>query len=130
MTTKKATLMTAKSTSPRSFTSHVNHIPVCLLLQSLLSLKQFLLYLIFKLKFRPRRKIKTCGLKLVMQRFRVVWLEIFHESLVFSHENSSDKWHMLWYTTRERCKTIFYHIVTRFLLIRDSGGVFFPYPHQ
>ena len=56
-----------------------------------------------------------------MQRFRVVYRVISHESLVFSqytHEplgecvyqrNTSDKSHISRYTTRERCISILYH---------------------
>ena len=60
---------------------------------------------------------------LVKQRFRAVDYGISHESLVFSRythkplgkcvyrENTSDKWNIQWYTTRERCITILYHAI-------------------
>jgi len=59
----------------------------------------------------------------VIQRFRVVYHGISHESLVFSRhtheplgeyiyqENTSDKWYIPWYATRKCCITILYHAI-------------------
>ena len=45
-----------------------------------------------------------------MQRFRVVYREISHESLVFSFF-SSDEWDIPRYTTRKSWITILYHAI-------------------
>ena len=54
-----------------------------------------------------------------MQRFRMVYRRICHESLVFSwythkplyQENTSDVWDIPWYSTRECWITILYHAI-------------------